>query len=534
MSKTIKYTGTQDRWPELAYTGKQSVWSRGQTEERPDAEANALMATGLFKDIALESPAYVAQVVRASIAAASVSNSVINRPWAKAPDWAPNTLYRTGAVVRGIGAGNTSNLYVCCKGGTSAASTGPTGRGSAGVFDNTTAWLYVGPAYDDLTIPLWSTVTPAAASDVMDGVLATALHTNLAALGLPRMYEMKYSDPTARLTGGLVYDYFTDAGVRGVNGGTLAAPSYPESTERWCVHIQTDCRKWLAIRPNALNPVTFAIEVNGRMLTEGAISVASGVANGMFLLDMSRFPAGAKDVRIYGQTQVVGVAYRFHVGDDELIWKPTTRSNLVMGFEGDSITQGGGLGTALINDFVESLVCRQLGIEQWYNNAVGGTGALSDRNGTGTTFLQRLPDLVAMKPDIVLIGGFHNDNMRTQAEQRSAFLTYLRAVRSALPNTTIFLVPTQMLGNESLVDGANSHYQVELNAKWAFDSFADANSCFIPMLTRSRPFPAVTTDGWFYQDALAAPFNDAHPTPRYYRSYAQVVVEAIKDFFASR
>lgn len=62
MSKTIKYTGTQDRWPELAYTGKQSVWIRGQTEERPDAEANALMATGLFKDMSL-----TAQEVSASV-----------------------------------------------------------------------------------------------------------------------------------------------------------------------------------------------------------------------------------------------------------------------------------------------------------------------------------------------------------------------------------------------------------------------------------------------------------------------------------
>lgn len=45
----IKYIGTQQRWPELAVTGKQSVWMPGQEEERSDAEANALLATGLFE-----------------------------------------------------------------------------------------------------------------------------------------------------------------------------------------------------------------------------------------------------------------------------------------------------------------------------------------------------------------------------------------------------------------------------------------------------------------------------------------------------
>lgn len=54
MSKTIKYTGTQDRWPELAITGKQSVWRPGQQEERADAEADLLIATGLFSGVSVK------------------------------------------------------------------------------------------------------------------------------------------------------------------------------------------------------------------------------------------------------------------------------------------------------------------------------------------------------------------------------------------------------------------------------------------------------------------------------------------------
>ena len=48
MPVSIKYIGTQVRWPELSITGKQSVWIPGQQEERSDAEANSLLATGLF------------------------------------------------------------------------------------------------------------------------------------------------------------------------------------------------------------------------------------------------------------------------------------------------------------------------------------------------------------------------------------------------------------------------------------------------------------------------------------------------------
>lgn len=50
MPKSVKYIGTQRRWPELAATGKQSNWFPGQIEERGDTEVAQLLATGLFSD----------------------------------------------------------------------------------------------------------------------------------------------------------------------------------------------------------------------------------------------------------------------------------------------------------------------------------------------------------------------------------------------------------------------------------------------------------------------------------------------------
>lgn len=54
MPKTIKYIGTRDRWPELAITGKQSLWQPGQQEERSDAEAALLFATGFFAGVPVQ------------------------------------------------------------------------------------------------------------------------------------------------------------------------------------------------------------------------------------------------------------------------------------------------------------------------------------------------------------------------------------------------------------------------------------------------------------------------------------------------
>jgi hypothetical protein len=71
MARTIKYTGSQDRWSELAVTGKQSTWSKGQTESREDAEAGTLLATGLFSAAADVERVTTASVMQAFQAASA-------------------------------------------------------------------------------------------------------------------------------------------------------------------------------------------------------------------------------------------------------------------------------------------------------------------------------------------------------------------------------------------------------------------------------------------------------------------------------
>lgn len=48
MKTTIKYIGDSERYSELDVTGNQSVWLKGQQEDRSGSEAAALLETGLF------------------------------------------------------------------------------------------------------------------------------------------------------------------------------------------------------------------------------------------------------------------------------------------------------------------------------------------------------------------------------------------------------------------------------------------------------------------------------------------------------
>ena len=57
MTKTIKYTGAIDRWPELAITGSQAMWRLSQQEQRSDTEAEMLLLTGQFL-LLQETPQY--------------------------------------------------------------------------------------------------------------------------------------------------------------------------------------------------------------------------------------------------------------------------------------------------------------------------------------------------------------------------------------------------------------------------------------------------------------------------------------------
>ena len=493
-------------------------------------------------------PTFKASVIKQAIAAAAKRNRVIDSPWGPAPTWAVSTTYTGGRTVRGTGS-DAANLYLCvgnttavadatqaaARTGVSASSgTGPTGTGSALITDGTAMWIYFGKATAIGTIPLYSTVVPAASTDVMDGFLAVIAVSTYATLGLTETIATS-SNPKFRISGVLPAAF----GVfNGANSNTAASPTRPSYYTRPVIEIVTNSDTWIAIRPQAsmtqhLQLVGF--EVNGQMLSESSFVSTVATGTNAFLLNLASFGAGNKHIRMMYKganvTNGANLAYAIALPADTFAWPPVYANPVKIYVEADSLAQS----SAIVGQIdparhIETMIASQLGFSDAYNGAIGGTGIIAN-NGGKTNYADRLPDLIAYAPDIVYFGGIHNDNdsgSTTSAVKQAAFLAYFQAFRAALPHTPIIIVPYQVLRSENLTGFALT---TENDLIAAVTAWGDTNCLVIPLLSAAQTRQLSST-GRFFQNT--SPYIDQHPWPPYYMYFKDVVVNGIKDFFATK
>lgn len=472
----------------------------------------------------------------AIVSAARDDNIFVNRPWSKAPTYMSSTPYFRGGLVRGQGA-DADSLYQCVVLlGSSGTLSAPSGRATYGMVDGTTAWLYWGQGTADAEVPLYASVTPTGPNDYVDGVVAFP-QVPASELGLTRTYPMVFSNPPVSVSGGSqLIDNGGHADVLGPITGNLTNLSRDVSSRRHKLHFRTDCRKWLAVtQAGPLWPTGYCIEVDRRMLTEGDVTHGVKLEPGYLLINMALFGPGEHDVVIRKFGEVTSTAVSLSVGPDESIW-PADDNGFSVAIEGDSITQGGGIGSQSISYLLDTLIGAQLGAASTYNNAIGGSGLINNNRGNRTTYLERLPDIEAFQPTILVHGGYHNDDLLaslgiSREERVAAILSYLRSFRAGCPHTTLFQFPAQTLGGDAITQGSTLH-TLELDVIEAFQQWGDRNAVLIPLLTASQRFPASTSDGWYFQTAGSiSELRDSHPTQRYYPIFAALVVSAVRTFY---
>ncbi len=297
-----------------------------------------------------------------------------------------------------------------------------------------------------------------------------------------------------------------------------------------------------ANQPWTTADVNVFVEVNGRRVYAGVNAVnnfhggGANVGNGSSTvpaldIDLAALPANSlKTVRIYGRDyrrllQYINVKPQFNV------WAPPVAFSYRLAFEGDSLSVGtNGAANPYGTDYCNNVAAR-LGTSQVYNNCVGATG-FAATGGSFTTFLQRLPSIVTFAPDVLILASCHNGVNLT-----ADVVSYINAVRAALPNCWIVICGTALLHGESST-GTILGYENSVMA--AAPSFAtDKLVTFIPKLSATVPWytetgtgNAASPTGGGSNDAnawVAGPITDGHPTPVGYEYDAIRVARAVAD-----
>jgi len=479
------------------------------------------------------------QAIRTAIEAAARSNAFLLPPHSPAPTWAPTTLYIKGQIVRGAAVGSTNNLYMMFGSvpygtgyGTSAGAGGPSGIGPALITDGGCCWEYIGAATSVGTYPLYSTVIPVTSTDVMNGYFAFADSANLTAMGLTNSKRISTTDPLGTLTNGPLTNAVT---LRYKNTGSFAAPNRTASSAgKPCFRFLTNAKKWLALKPSGpLYQYSInlqAVKVNGQFLSEcGSIpSFAATSSNIVRLFDLSRFPAGDKEIEIFIQDALTTVVYDTYLQPEEYIYQLEGANNFKIALEGDSIGDMTYGGSHTQYSRYEIMLQEMLGSKNAFNNCIGATSLISNNGGAKTNYLERLEDIILFEPDLLVVSGIHNDTTTTQQQTTDALAIYLNAVRTALPYCTICIQGGNLLSAESGQDAIEQKLLNAYNA-WTGDK---SNTLFVPILTGTYPLVAASATGYFFKgNNSPVGYTDGHPCWWYYKHIVPIVANAIRKFY---
>jgi hypothetical protein len=519
--------------------------------------------------------------IRTAIQNAINNNPVERLPLAPAPTHAVNTIYGAGTVARGTGA-NAENLYLMVGSATninaratSGAASPPTGTSNDAITDNNCRWFYIGKAKASGTFPLYSTVIPAASTDIMDGFVAFVLESAMSTLGLTRQYlnNRTGAGAVARMGGHIRYDT-GQAYIEMLSNwnGTLAGGGY--TGNRAFMEFTTSAQGWIGLACLANMNGSYGadgtgridqydIVVNGQRLSESMVAfnnlgTAGGATPGSsasaLLLNLSQFGNGNKTIRItsHGSNWGFQAPNAIYVKASEAVWATTPANNLKVSVEGDSIAQGGYFGQTYSRWLLEHEIMDLLGFNRCINTAIGGTSASNISNGgktattqasastVNTAFGERIRFITESGvPDVHVIAGFHNEvgNITDPnlTASNGAILQYMRDCRTAFPQALIVVVPTLSLAGDSLTTGGSvSLLDLENRVKTQFTAWADANSLFIPFQTGSFPFlsgTSLATSSWYHSSGGSAPYNDSHPVTRFYPVHARYVADAIRTWY---
>ncbi|MFD6149383.1 SGNH/GDSL hydrolase family protein [Streptomyces sp. NPDC060243] len=258
-----------------------------------------------------------------------------------------------------------------------------------------------------------------------------------------------YRPPGVTLTGTDVAGAFTmlGAGEFAIGTGTpdstyvLPTSRYPHtrgtltsSQSTWALEFATDAAT-MQVRVNYQTASAYRLYLDGRKLADAMTPLGGSTAGNTHMMTVAFGSAVPRIVRLDVSTMPFGGVYLPSTGG---LWSTVAQGGRLMAF-GDSLTDGsnqnagGGAGTWFYR------AGRLLGSSDLWEQARGGTGYITP--GSYATLPDRVAaDVIAYKPDRLIIWAGYNDNQGSQSAIGSAAAGMYAQIKASLPACEVFVI----------------------------------------------------------------------------------------------
>lgn len=455
-----------------------------------DPLAAAAYVLGGQANSALNGHTILGEKLRRAAARAQVANPITARPWLAPPTYANNTVMRTGQVIL-----NGGNWYTSAIAGTTASSgSGPTSYTASGTFiqDGTAYFQYLSGA----VTPDPGTGAPTVTTTTTDPALGLKWYPQT----LPARYKVRGGTPAAYLTYGWQFTTF-QASASAIEANSAA------------VETMSDAAKVAVFVPANAN---YGILVDGRYIQPGGYTFSQ---DSYVVIDWSstsgRMPHRYR-IECWKSTLTITTTALFgflETAQTESIWAPTDSDEVRAVVVGDSYLVGATSVPGIPGHHLHSQLGALLGWSDTWNFGIPGTGYVSQGTGPYYTFDQRIAQIAALNPDIVVTIGSVNDKVAatSAAQITAAVAQYVTDFRVAMPKVPLVIFGCQPVNTVANMGGSSglTAAQVEAAIQAGVTQANQPLTFFIPMATDAVPWVTGTWNNTGVAIGTGAPLNSA-------------------------
>lgn len=419
--------------------------------------------------------------------------------------WVASTAYLIGAVVT-----NGGSAYICVIAGTSAASGGPTTTLANTQTDGTVSWGYMGPTaalVADSRAPAYSS------SATAPGAPITNVFTPGTAPGFFSVYGATGSNASGSLT--LTRFNQTSAGSAATGDARI---SFWTDAPKFCIDVAGSTGGSNLLR----------VRIDGQFYSQGNLDVSA--ATSFHTFDFAA--AGGRRPRHidleFGRT----ATFRgLRVNTLDQVWASSAVDSVRAVWISDSLFAGSAYGP--FTQSVPQIGGAKLGWRDNWNLSIGGTGWVNPGASSYLTFGQRVPQALALNPDVWVFAGSINDVTYTAAQVTAAALSAFQAIRAGGSQAPVIVfglwsvdtagrTQAQMAATEAAVQAAVTQFADPLGKTYFIPITADP---VLPWITTANNNSTRTTSTNLTQIVS----NDGtHPTEYGTLYYAERIASAIR------